>query len=348
MDTYQSFLFRLVATVAQLADYIYIWGDYLAGGAVVEDSPHQTPSAGPAAAPRCCCLGPSLTKKKSLRSSSAIALARAKLALLGMTPLGGPSFRPSSDTPENRAWDSHVADEPRAKLSILTLKCPMEHGIITNWDDVIGTNHSFYNELRVVPKEHSLLLTEAPLNPEAYPEKMTQISFETFNTLAVCMTVQAEYTPPPPPHAILRLDHGGRDLTDYLVKMLPEPDRSFTITAQWEIMRDIKEQLCHIALELEQEMATAVSSSSLENSSELPNCQVISSHNKQFWGPVELFQPSSWSCSIREITFNSILKGDVWGDHHVPHTARRMQREITGTVSQQDQDQDQDQDQPSS
>ena len=35
------------------------------------------------------------------------------------------------------------------------------------------------------------------------------------------------------------------------------------------------------------------------------------------------------SCSIWEITFNSILKGDVWGDHHVPHTTRRMQGEIT-------------------
>ncbi|KAB0395067.1 hypothetical protein E2I00_007226 [Balaenoptera physalus] len=55
----------------------------------------------------------------------------------------------------------------------------------------IGTNHSCYNELGVVPKEHSLLLTGVPLKTEAYPEKMTQISFETFNTLAVCTTVQA-------------------------------------------------------------------------------------------------------------------------------------------------------------
>merc|ERR1712142_1214345 len=62
--------------------------------------------------------------------------------------------------------DTYVGDEAQPKRGILSLKYPIEHGIVTNWDDMEKVwHHTFNNELRISPDESPHLHSEAPLNP---------------------------------------------------------------------------------------------------------------------------------------------------------------------------------------
>ncbi|KAF8491242.1 hypothetical protein JB92DRAFT_3240863 [Gautieria morchelliformis] len=206
--------------------------------------------------------------------------------------------------------DSYVGNEAQSQCGILALKYPIEHGIVTNWDDMKNIwHHTFYNKLCVTPEEHPVILS-------LYTSGcMTGIVLDSGDGVTHTVLIYEGFALL---HTILRLDLAGQDLSDYLIKILMERGYPFTTSTEREIVRDIKEKLCYVTLDFEQEMQTAAQSSQLEKSYELPVGQVITIGNELFCAPVALVQPSFLgleASTIHETTqhhkYNSIYKCDL-------------------------------------
>ncbi|KAF2296058.1 hypothetical protein GH714_035890 [Hevea brasiliensis] len=204
-------------------------------------------------------------------------------------------------------------DAPRAVFPSIVGR-PRHTGVMVG----MGQKDAYVgDEAQSKREEHPVLLTEAPLNPKANREKMTQIMFETFNACHVlCWTL-----------------------------VMVSATQSPYMRAEREIVRDMKEKLAYIALDYEQELEISKTSSSVEKSYELPDGQVITIGAERFRCPEVLFQPSMIgmeAAGIHETTYNSIMKCDVdirkdlygnivlsGGTTMFPGIADRMSKEIT-------------------
>ncbi|KAJ6512651.1 actin 2 [Mycena sanguinolenta] len=235
--------------------------------------------------------------------------------------------------------DCYVGEEVLAARAIVRMKHPIIYGLFQKWSDMEAVwRHTFYHELHVSPEEHPVLLAEVPFNPKASREQMATIMFETFNIPAFYVQVgavlalfasgrntgiildsgegESRFVPVYEGfslrHGIRHVDIGGRDVSERVMKDIKLMDRSngITTTAERELVRDIKETLCYVVLDFEQDSKAT----GTEHSYELPDGQVIRVGNERFSAPEALFKPwlaNSNSPGIHEITFKSITSCDA-------------------------------------
>ena len=229
--------------------------------------------------------------------------------------------------------------------------------------------------MEVASEECPVLMTENPFNSPANREKTTEIMFESFKTPSLFMANEAvlslhaagqttgvvlssgdslSHVVPiqegkPLPHATVRLDYAGWELTKFMIKMLNERGHKF-IASQRKDIRGIKEKLCSVALDYEQAVQTVASNSSMEKSYELPGGKTITISGEQYKCPEALFQPnllegddySGGMDGIHQEIYNAIMKCDEdirrdlfahtvlsGGSTMFPGIADRLQNEIS-------------------
>ena len=178
--------------------------------------------------------------------------------------------------------ETYIGEELNtSKRGLYKLKHPLSHGVIDHWDDMeLLWKHAF-SLLKIAPNECPVLLTEANMNPTKHKRKMLEIFFEKFQVPAVYVAVQGVLSLYPCfypsfatgkstgivldsgdgvthvipvyegyslAHSCERMDLAGRDVTTHLQSLLRKSGVNFTTSAEFELVKNIKEKYCAISL----------------------------------------------------------------------------------------------------
>ncbi|KAL8738015.1 MAG: hypothetical protein Q9181_001154 [Wetmoreana brouardii] len=170
--------------------------------------------------------------------------------------------------------DVFIGQRAQELRGLLKIKYPLEHGIVTDWDDMERIWQFVYTEeLKTLSEEHPVLLTEPPMNPRANRDTAAQLLFETFNVPALYTSIQAVlslyasgrttgvvldagdgvshavpvYEGFAMPNSIRRIDVAGRDVTEHMQLLFRKSGLVFHTSAEKEVVRTIKERTCYVA-----------------------------------------------------------------------------------------------------
>jgi len=279
-----------------------------------------------------------------------------------LSVIGRPKYPPALIGP--RYKDYYVGEEALKLRGIMRISYPLEHGIVRDWDGFKKLLEFAFTEcLRVDPAKHPVLMTEPPLNPRDCREKIAEILFEDFRVPKLYVGMQAllaAYFAVPDRmtglivdlgdgvchavpiyegytirHAIQRTNIGGRDITNYLARLIMHHRGvALTTTAEKEIVRDIKEKLCYVSINPEAELAAiygeservreyvagappggeAVAPKPEPAEYTLPDGSTVTLLEERFLAPEVLFAPGLIGRdepSLPEMVFDAIMACDI-------------------------------------
>eukprot|EP00246_Nothoceros_aenigmaticus_P008137 TRINITY_DN22639_c0_g1_i1.p1 TRINITY_DN22639_c0_g1~~TRINITY_DN22639_c0_g1_i1.p1 ORF type:complete len:384 (-),score=62.39 TRINITY_DN22639_c0_g1_i1:242-1393(-) len=223
----------------------------------------------------------------------------------------------------------------------LELSYPISKGIVHNWDDMNYVwDHTFYEVLQIDPTECKILLTDPPLNPTKNRERMVQTMFEKYSFSAVFVQIQAVLTLYAQglltglvvdsgdgvthvvpvidgfsfPHLTKRMNIAGRQITAYLLDLLLRRGYALNRTADFESVREIKEQLCYMSIDYKRETKLALETTILMKQYTLPDGRVIKVGAERFQAPEALFTPELIDVEgdgLADMVFRCIQEMDI-------------------------------------
>jgi actin-related protein 2 len=255
--------------------------------------------------------------------------------------VGRPILRFEESIEEAELKDIMVGDECAKFRSALEVNYPVTNGIVTNWTDMFHLwDYTFNERLKINPKECQIMLTEPPMNPKQNRVKMVETMFEKYGFQGCYVSIQAVLTlyaqglltgvvvdsgdgvthvvPVYEGYClsqnVQRLDLAGRDITNYLIKLMLLRGYAFNRTADFETVRQIKEKFCYVGYDLELEKKLALETTVLVESYTLPDGREIKIGAERFEAPEAMFDPilaDKEGLGIAELVFDTINKCDL-------------------------------------
>eukprot|EP01101_Sappina_pedata_P013429 TRINITY_DN9694_c0_g1_i1.p1 TRINITY_DN9694_c0_g1~~TRINITY_DN9694_c0_g1_i1.p1 ORF type:complete len:376 (+),score=112.92 TRINITY_DN9694_c0_g1_i1:83-1210(+) len=271
--------------------------------------------------------------------------------------------------------DSYIGRDAQERRHILKLKYPIENGTIVDFDAMTDIwNYVYEFELRHDTDRSPVLITEVINTPRKNREFIAQVMFETFAVPALYVATQtvglyasgrtsgivvscgegvtfvtATFDGYPIASANVRSNIAGAEITNFLGTTLSDRGHYLTTSAEREIVRDIKEDLCYVSLNYERDVRIADKMPKLfEKNYILPDGQALKIGAERFMCPEALFNPNilaEENSGVHHLVYKAISECGIdtrkvlWenivvtgGCSLLPNFAERLRRELIELV----------------